>query len=542
MTAPATRVLSEPLPSAPNWYRADAPLRALLDGLLPPHTRTWLEPQLVRMGELAPSYVAPRAVICDKQTPVLRQYDRLGERGIDTCEYPPAYYEMERVAYGSGIVALKYERETRKEHGASLQAAGFALGYVFAQAEAGLFCPVCMTDGVARVLDLYGPEPLAREWIPRLASRAWDPLATGAMFLTEKQGGSDVGAAETRAVAQADGSWRLYGEKWFCSNVDAEAVLVLGRPEGAPEGTRGLGLFLVPGEQPARKIRRLKDKLGVRSMPTGEVELDGAIGYAVGDVDRGFKQMADMLNLSRLYNALTSVAVMRRALWEATTYARARRSFGKSLISHPLFREVIADVAAEWLGALHLVFEAIRAFDSADGPRLGLPSPNAERDLKLVRILTPLAKLHTGKLAVWAASESLEMVGGNGYIEEFPTARLLRDAQVLPVWEGTTNILTLDVLRACAKVGAHQPLLAMVDDAALGPELARIASLDPEAAAAPSRRWMARAAYAVEVSLLRRAGGPACELAARRLEERHGMRAPGGTVTLAELEAILPEV
>jgi alkylation response protein AidB-like acyl-CoA dehydrogenase len=534
------QVLSEPL-ARKNWYEADAPFRALLDRLLPPHTRAWLEPELVRMGNLAPSYVEPRAAICDKQTPILRQYDRHGERSIDTCDYPPAYYEMERVAYGSGMVALKYEPEARKEHGASLQTAGFALGYLFAQAEAGLFCPVCMTDGVARVLDLYGPAPLAKKWIARLASRDWDNLATGAMFLTEKQGGSDVGATETRATAQADGSWRLYGEKWFCSNVDAEAVLVLARPDGACAGTRGLGLFLVPGEQPARKIWRLKEKLGVRSMPTGEVELDGAIGWAVGDPERGFKQMAIMLNLSRLYNALTSVALMRRGLWEATTYARARRSFGRSLLAHPLFRETIADLASEWLGALHLVFEAIRAFDSADGPRLGVPSPNAERDEKLVRVLTPLAKLHTAKLAVWAASESLEMLGGNGYIEEFPTARLLRDAQVLPVWEGTTNILTLDVLRACAKAGAHEPLLAMVDDPTLGPELATIALLDPDAAAAPSRRWMTRASYALEVSLLRRAGGVTCELAARRLEERHGMRPPGTTITATELEALLPQ-
>src|SRR5262245_23310592 len=228
------RVLDASLPVGDdaNWYRLDVPFRALLDRLAPPATRAWLEPQLDRMGALAPSYIAPRAALCDKQTPVLRQYDRFGERTIDTCEYPPAYHEMERVAYGSGMVALKYEPETRAAHAGALHLAGFALGYVFGQAESGLFCPVCMTDGVARVLDRHGPPELARAWIPRLASRDWDSLATGAMFLTEKQGGSDVGATATRASPQADGSFRLYGEKWFCSNVDAEAILALARPDG----------------------------------------------------------------------------------------------------------------------------------------------------------------------------------------------------------------------------------------------------------------------------------------------------------------------
>src|SRR5262249_10218728 len=163
--------------------------------------------------------------------------------------------------------------------------------------------------------------------------------ATGAMFLTEKQGGSDVGATATRAVRAPDGTWRLHGEKWFCSNADAEAILALARPEGAAAGTRGLGLFLVPGEQPGRKILRLKDKLGVRSMPTGEVELDGAIGYAVGELDQGFKQMAEMLNLSRLYNAQASISIMRRCFYEAAVWGRARSAFGKPLIEHALFRE-----------------------------------------------------------------------------------------------------------------------------------------------------------------------------------------------------------
>ena len=526
------RVLTEPVPQ-PNWYLADAPFRALLDRAAPPKTREWLEPQLVKLGADVPAYIEPRSAECDKKTPLLRQYDRFGERAIDSCEYPAAYFEMERVAYGSGIVALKYEPETRKAHAGALHTAGFALGYVFAQAEAGLFCPLCMTDGVARILDLHGSDALKKEWIPRLASRDWERLNTGAMFLTEKQGGSDVGAAATRAVKQPDGTWKLYGEKWFCSNADAEAILALARPEGAPAGTRGLGLFLVPGEQPGRKIRRLKDKLGVRSMPTGEIELDGVTGYAVGALDQGFKHMADMLNLSRLYNAQTSISIMRRAFFEAATYGAVRRTFGKPLLEHVLYRETLADVAAEWLGALHLVFETIGALDRAD-------TKGTDIDKRLVRILTPLAKLHTGKLAIWAASECMELIGGNGYIEDFPMGRLLRDAQVLPIWEGTTNILTLDVLRACAKVAAHEPLLELAADPTLARELAQMQSLDPENATAHARHWVVRAAYAVEIALLRRAGGPACDFAARRLEERHGLRSRGKAITLDDLAPLLP--
>jgi alkylation response protein AidB-like acyl-CoA dehydrogenase len=527
------RVLTVSLPTQANWYLADAPFRALLDRIAPEHTRKWLEPQLVRLGAEVPATIEPRSAECDKKTPLLRQYDRFGERTIDTCEYPTAYYEMERLAYGSGMVALKYELETRRTHTGALHTAGFALGYLFAQAETGLFCPLCMTDGVARVLDLHGSDALKKEWIPRLASRDWDGLATGAMFLTEKQGGSDVGATATRAVAQPDGSWKLYGEKWFCSNADAEAILALARPEGAPTGTRGLGLFLVPGEQRGRRIRRLKDKLGVRSMPTGEVELDGAIGYAVGALDQGFRHMADMLNLSRLYNAQGAVSIMRRAFYEAALWGSARHAFGRPLLAHALYREALADVGAEWLGALHLVFETISALDRAD-------AGGTERDRRLVRILTPLAKLHTGKLAVWAASECMELIGGNGYIEDFPMARLLRDAQVLPIWEGTTNILTLDVLRACAKESAHEPLLELAADAALARELAHLVTLDPETGAAQARRWVTRATYGLEIALLRRASGPACEFAARRLEERHGLRSIGTGVTLEELAPLLP--
>jgi alkylation response protein AidB-like acyl-CoA dehydrogenase len=391
----------------------------------------------------------------DKQSPVLRSFDPLGRR-IDRVDYHPAYRSMEQVAYGSGMIALKYDPALRAEHGVGLQVAGFALAFLFSQAEVGLVCPVCMTDGVARLLELYGSAEQKARCLPRLTARELGPLYRGAMFLTEKQGGSDVGQVATRAVPAAGGGWALHGEKWFCSNVDAEAILALARPEGAPAGTRGLGLFLVlrdraDGSRNALRINRLKDKLGVRSMPTGEVELDGADAELVGELGAGFKQMADMLNLSRLYNALCSVAIVRRAAFEATDYLRARDSFGRPAVEHPLVRETLADLNAEEVGAKHALFALIQHLDRGDRGGAG--------DRLLARVLTPLLKYTTAKLAVWAASEGIELMGGNGYIEDSVMPRLLRDAQVLPVWEGTTNILVLDSLRACARDGAGEALL-----------------------------------------------------------------------------------
>jgi alkylation response protein AidB-like acyl-CoA dehydrogenase len=261
-----------------------------------------------------------------------------------------------------------------------------------------------MTDGVAHVLTRHGsPEQIARV-VPHLTSTDPATLWTGGMFVTERAGGSDAGANETVARRGADGTWRLTGRKWFCSNVDAQAVLLTARPEGAGQGTRGLRTYLLlPRGNPGFAIDRLKEKLGVRSMPTGEVTLTDAPVEEVG----GFEAMADMLNLSRLYNAVASVALMGRAIHEARWYAERRRAFGRAVIDFPLVQETLAELEDQHLRALLLTFEAV------DAMRRG--------DAELLRILTPIAKQRTGKLAVSIASEAMELVGGNGYIEDWPT-------------------------------------------------------------------------------------------------------------------------
>jgi alkylation response protein AidB-like acyl-CoA dehydrogenase len=550
----------------PNFYLADPAFEARMRRQLG-RDYAWCEPHLVRMGALAGGPVDRLAFEADAHPPELVRFDREGRR-IDDVRFHPSYEAMRELAYGAGIVALAYDDAARPAAlggGRAPHALVFALGYVFGQAEAGLFCPICMTDGAARVIERFAPPAVAKRVVPRLAARDRRLLWEGAMWLTEKQGGSDVGANTTEAregpatggkSEDARGGWRLFGDKWFCSNAGAEVMLVLARPRGAPGGTDGLGLFLVlrhreDGSPNAIRFHRLKNKLGTRSMPTGEATLEGADAELIAPPGRGFKAMAEMLNMSRLYNAVASCAAMRRATWEAASYARKRTAFGRTLDRHPLQREAIADLAVDCEAATALTFEAIRRLDRLDAGSPGSPHGGevAEADKKLLRALTPLAKLATARAAVAAASEACEALGGNGYIEEFVTPRLLRDAQVLPIWEGTTNILALDLFaRGFARERAHETLRdeaermladvrtpALAEAAGLAREsLAAIAAEADRALAAgderPARELALRAAEAFAGALLvAEADGPRGELVAlRHASRRLASRAPSG--------------
>ncbi len=399
------------------------------------------EPRLAEMGERAAKEVAPLAQIADRESPRLVTHDAHGHR-INRVEYHPSYREMERIAYGSGMITVNYT-----DPPAHSRTLGFALGYLFAMGEMGLYCPLCMTDGVARVLTRHGTRDQIERVVPHLIARNREELWTGGMFLTERAGGSDVGANET---IERDG--RLTGHKWFCSNVDADAVLVTARPEGGEEGTRGLQTYLLlQRDNPGVTIERLKEKLGVRSMPTGEVTLEDAPAELVG----GFAPMTDMLNLSRLYNSVASIAVIGRAIHEARWYIERRRAFGKPVIEWPLARNILEDLEAHHERAMLLTFATIDALERSD-------AGDADAG-RMLRILTPMTKAVTGKLAVPCVSEAMELIGGNGYIEESPMPRLLRDAQVLPIWEGTTNILVLDCVRTAKKERGHELLLAEIE-------------------------------------------------------------------------------
>jgi hypothetical protein len=277
--------------------------------------------------------------------------------------------------------------------------------------------------------------------------------------MTEKLGGSDVGAATTVARAAPDGTWRLRGDKWFCSNANADVALTLARPDGAPAGTRGLAMFLVPrrlpdGARNAWTINRLKDKFGSRSMATGEVTYDDAVAWVVGDPARGFKQMIEMVNVSRLSNAMRAAGIMRRCLLEAVVHARGRLAYGQPLATLPLLREDLLDMLLDTEAAASAVLNSAAVLDRWDA------GDSAAR--RLFRILTPLVKYWITARARVVAGTAMNVRGGNGYIEEWPNGRLLRDSYLGAIWEGSTNVVALDVQRAIVRDGALDALGTLI--------------------------------------------------------------------------------
>ncbi len=425
-----------------NWWETDPNLQAIVRRYCSPDMYEWARPHLSRFGELCGTKVAPRADFTDKVEgrPRLIPYDRQGNE-ISEVRYNPGYLQTVAEVYGAGIVAWRH----RTPEGAPAPVppvVTFAMGYLVSMAETGFYCPVVLTASTALVVDRFAPPEVRERYLPRLTATDPAELMQGATWLTEKAGGSDVGAIET--VARQEGStWRLTGEKWFASNADAPVALALARPEGAPPGTRGLALFLVPrtlpdGRRNNVRIRRLKEKLGVIAVPSGEVLLEGAEAYLIGGPGTGFKQMMEAINLSRVMNAIGSAGMARRAFLEAIIYTSHRIAFGRPLNQHPLMRQKLLHMLVELEAMTALAFRAADSFEKGE---------------PLHRLLVPIAKARTADRALQLARAGLECLGGNGYIEEYVTARLLRDAQVLTVWEGPENILALECLRVLGKQG-----------------------------------------------------------------------------------------
>lgn len=445
-----------------NWYTSEPALIRLMKNRLGGAYEK-AKPRLERMGDVIANEGAKWSHDADHYGPRLVTHDRAGNR-IDEIEYHPSYRKLQELGYGGGLVAATYDPKLKDERGDAPKSLTFGLGYLFGQSEAGMFCPVTMTDGAAHLIDQYGTKELKERFIPRLASMDLSQVFTGAMFLTEKEAGSDVGNVKTIAKGGKNVPGEevtLWGDKWFCSNVDADVIMILARPEGAGPGTRGLGLYVLPrtidGKRNGYRIDRIKDKLGERSFPTGEVTLEGAKAYLLGGPGEGFHQMTEMLNLSRLYNAVASVGVMRRAVIEAIDWAEGRVAFKKNVINHPLMAEQLMDMVCEQRLALNWTFNAIGLMDKTETNRA------SEEDKRTLRMLTPLLKYWLGKRAFETVSEGVEALGGNGYIEDWPLARVLRDAQVLSIWEGTSNILVLDAFRAIRKEAGHEMLLGEIE-------------------------------------------------------------------------------
>jgi hypothetical protein len=450
--------LIAPDTSGLNFYRADPSLADLLRIHLSEDLFRHLEPHLDRLGGLAGGYLDECARLADRHVPVLHQRDRFG-RDAQWIEYHPAYRELENAAFGAfGIHAMSLRKGILGWPQPYPVAAKHAFTFLFNQAEFGLGCPINVTDGCAKLLAKFGDAELKAKYLDGLTQTDMARLTQGGQFMTEKEGGSDVGKLTTTAVQEGD-HWRLTGEKWFCSNADAKVVMLLARPQGAADGTRGVGLFLMPrflddGSPNHYRIVRLKDKLGTRSMASGEIKLEGAIGYAVGKLDRGFVQMAEMVNSSRLSNGVKSTALMRRAWHDAITVANNRVVFGSRIIDMPLARRQLMKIMLATEQALSMSFVTADALDRAEA--------GSQDAAALLRILTPTLKFRATRDARKVCGDAMEMRGGIGYIEEFVNPRLLRDAHLGSIWEGTSNIVALDALTRA--VGRHDAEAALAAD------------------------------------------------------------------------------
>ncbi len=438
-----------------NLYAMDKSLRDLLRLRCAPDLLAHIEPHLEKLGARVAGDLDANARLADRHPPILHHGDRHG-RDDQWIEFHPAYRALEQAGFGDfGLAAMSHRAGVLGWPEPLPPIIKYAMTYLFAEAEFGLLCPINMTDSLTRVLRRFAGDAVLRRYLPGLTSLDPDVALQGAMFMTEKSGGSDVGAIET--IARSDGErWRLYGEKWFCSNADTDLALVLARPQGATHGTRGLGLFLLPrilpdGGRNSYRIVRLKDKLGTRSMASGEVVLEGAEAYLVGDIDRGFLQMAEMVNASRLSNAVRAAGLMRRAFFEARQVCTHRVAFGRRLIDFPLQRRQLMKIMLPAEQALSMVMYTATVLAAADGG-----DANAAKEL---RLLTPLLKFRACRDARKVTGDAMEIRGGCGYVEDFVEARLLRDAHLGSIWEGTSNIVAIDAIeRAAGRKGADAVL------------------------------------------------------------------------------------
>mgnify|MGYP001305256686 CR=1 FL=1 len=489
-----------------------------------------------RLSALAADVVGPlRAAHAEAEAhpPTLVRYDPWGAR-IDRIDTSAGWQTLRAAAARHAIVALPYQPAARAQWQAGARVLHHALLHLYGPESATFSCPVAMADGAAALLSRPEVDPAVRDaWLPRLISTDPDTAITSGQWMTESQGGSDLARSTTTARPAADGSWRLTGEKWFCSAADAAVAVVLARPEGAGEGSRVLAPFLVPryaadsplspvGTDPAApapgvRIHRLKDKLGTRALPTAEIGLRDAYAVPLGDPAKpGLSRAMTLVTVTRLHNAAAAAAGMRRGLAYALAFAGAREVAGGRLSASPLHRATLGTLAVDTAGAFVLAGHAFALLGRVEVA--GDPDAAAE-----LRIVAPLAKLATARLAVAAASEYVECFGGAGYVEDTGVPRLLRDAQVLPIWEGTTNVLALDVLRALVRERAGGPLLRRLDRAvdAAGDLTPRLASTlaaatgrlreavgevvaDPHAATvvAEARGLALRMAYALAAALL----------------------------------------
>lgn len=465
-------------PRLSNQYDADPVLRAYLKRRLPAATLTEIEPDLRRMGERAAGDLLALSDQAEAQPPRHVPYDPWGRR-VDRIEVSEAWKELDRVAAREGLIAIGYERK-QAEWSRTYQLAKL---FLFHPSSAIYSCPLAMTDGAARAIELYGDAELKTRAYAHLTSRDPARFWTSGQWMTERTGGSDVSGTSTVARLAGDGRYLLTGAKWFTSATTSQMAMTLARIEGDAEGSRGLSLFYLElrdaqGALQGIRVHRLKDKLGTKALPTAELTLEDTPARLVGGAGGGVKKISSLFNITRIYNSVCAVGYLRRGLVLARDYAGRRRVFGAPLSDQPLHLETLASLEVEYRAAFHLTFRLIELLGREETGKA------TSADSALLRLLTPVAKLYTAKQAVACASETLECFGGAGYVEDTGLPRLLRDAQVLSIWEGTTNVLSLDVLRAIEKEAAFAPFAGEVRERLAGvraPELAASAARVMEA-------------------------------------------------------------
>jgi acyl-CoA dehydrogenase len=446
-----------------NWYICDPSLQFLMRRYLGSAGLEWAAPHLERVGALMGGPIAERAEETDRTPPRLERYDRWGHE-VGQVILPASFEASRRELLDSSLANPEFE-ELARSAGVGVRPLTTAWSYLLNQAEIGMTCALGTGDDmVVRLAEAFAPDSIKAR-VRQLFSRG-ELAGEAAQLFTERTGGSDLGAMETTATKDGD-TWLLNGFKWFVSNVSGSAYVVLAKPDGAPDATRGVAPFLVlkeraDGSPNGIRIRRLKDKLGTRAVASAEVELVDAEAYLLAPAPaepaadgsppatgNGLARMMELTNGARLGIALMGVGCARRALVESLCYARQREAFGARLADHPLMQRKLAEMIVEVEAAQAL------AFDGYVGPRL--------------RIAAPLIKLRAARLGITAASDAIEIHGGNGYIEQWPVARILRDAQVNTVWEGPDNILCLDVRRAMQRDQAHLPFLDRLREAVANP-------------------------------------------------------------------------
>lgn len=377
-------------------------------------------------------------------TPHIKQFDLFGTR-IDQIGYPPDYWRLLREGYKAGAIWRGFEGQF---------AHSFLVGYVTSFYDPGLYCPYTVSFSTAAALDKYAAPDVRARFLTSML-RKDDLVWQGATWMTEIRGGSDLGAAVETVARPSGGAWALTGDKYFCSNAGAEVAVVAARPEGAPAGVRGLALFVIPKYRADGSlnyhVRRLKDKIATRSVPTGEVELRDSDAHLLGQPGHGIYHIMEVLNLSRVANNMGSVALTQRATADALIFARGREVFGKRLVDQPLMAKQFADRVDALRGSFTLAWESVRLAEAVWRE----PAPRYSDRFHLFRLVTHLAKYHTAELAAQTAKWAMEVNGGMGTLAEFGVERHLREAMILDIWEGPPHRQILDGIEVMERKGAH---------------------------------------------------------------------------------------